>query len=424
MARTKRSTLPQWMMGTFFLLSVAHQAMAESDVAAREKILAEFYPYRQGTPQVEGITPELTITKTNAQVAATVLPPEILTVVQNGDLDITVQATTDLPIREEYIQATLTHGSQVSLGADGMLQNYVAGLPFPLIDATDAQAGVKVGWNLRYRERADVTHSWGTTALLGNGGSVIRSSSSLYVRMYGMHRSSPERNIDEWAERGILYKDYSMTFRPTDSEGTQTMGIRYNLDTLSDDRWLYDPKTRRTRKLIYTPYDAFQGLTFLSEEFSGFEGHVHAHEWQFIEDKIMLVPGVIKGETAQLGGSCKCYPADPWELRWVRVVDVIPREANHPYGRRRLYIDLQHGAPLCSVIFDREGQHWRTLFFTFGDPQFSTFNKGVRIPIFVGNSWVDYKAERATTWLPSKNIYNRPVPPHFFTVASMMRQGK
>ena len=419
----KSGTLRQWMM-TLFLLSLAHQTMAEPDAATREKVLAGFYPYRQSTPQVAGITPGMTINKNNAQVAATVLPPEVFTVMQNGDLDITVQATTDLPVREEYIQATLAQVGQVSLGADGTLQNYAAGLPFPLIDPADAHAGVKLGWNLRYRDRADISQSWGTTALVDDAGSVIRSSSSLYVRMYGMHRPSPERNIGEWAERGILYKDYSMTFRPTDSEGTQTMGIRHNLDTLGDDRWLYDPKTRRTRKLIYTPYDAFQGLTFLSEEFSGFEGHVYAHDWHFIEDKIMLVPGVIKGEMAQLGGSCKCYPADPWELRWVRVVDIVPKITNHPYGRRRLYVDLQHGSPVFSVIFDKEGQHWRTFFFTFGDPEFSTFNKGMRIPIFVGNSWVDYKAGRATTWLPSKNIYNRPVPPHFFTVASMMRQGK
>jgi len=419
----KSGTLRQGMM-TLFLLSLAHQTMAEPDAATQEKVLAGFYPYRQSTPQVTGITPGMTINKNNAQVAATILPPEVFTVMQNGDLDITVQATTDLPVREEYIQATLAQVGQVSLGADGTLQNYAAGLPFPLIDPADAHAGVKLGWNLRYRDRADISQSWGTTALVDDAGSVIRSSSSLYVRMYGMHRPSPERNIGEWAERGILYKDYSMTFRPTDSEGTQTMGIRHNLDTLGDDRWLYDPKTRRTRKLIYTPYDAFQGLTFLSEEFSGFEGHVYAHDWHFIEDKIMLVPGVIKGEMAQLGGSCKCYPADPWELRWVRVVDIVPKITNHPYGRRRLYIDLQHGSPVFSVIFDKEGQHWRTFFFTFGDPEFSTFNKGMRIPIFVGNSWVDYKAGRATTWLPSKNIYNRPVPPHFFTVASMMRQGK
>ena len=85
------------------------------------------------------------------------------------------------------------------------------------------------------------------------------------MRMYGMHRPNAAHNISEWADKGILYKDYSMTFRPTDSEGTQTMGIRHNQDTLGDDRWLYDPKTRRTRKLVYNPYDAFQGLTFLSE---------------------------------------------------------------------------------------------------------------------------------------------------------------
>jgi uncharacterized protein DUF1329 len=414
MTRTGQRSLSQTMLTILIMAGLTHQATAEPDATTREKILAGFYPYRQTAPQVAGITPGMTINKDNAQVAASILPPEVFDVVRTGNLEITVQATTDLPVREEYIQATLTHAGEVSLGADGTLQNYVAGLPFPLIDPADAQAGVKLGWNLRYRDRADITQSWGTTALVDNAGSVVRSSSSLYVRMYGMHRPRPERNVTEWDEKGILYKDYSMTFRPTDSEGTQTMGIRYNLDTLGDDRWLYDPKTRRTRKLIYTPYD----------EFSGFEGHVHAHDWQFIEDKIMLAPGVVKGEVVRLGGTCKCYPTDPWELRWVRVVDVVPRVANHPYGRRRLYVDLQHGSPLFSVIFDKEGRHWRTFFFSFGHPDFSTFNKGVRVPIFVGNSWVDYKAGRATTWLPSKNIYDRPIPPHFFTVASMMRQGK
>jgi hypothetical protein len=213
MMRARPRALYQKSMAILFLIGLVHQAMAEPDAAVQEKILAEFYPYRQTLPHVEGITPGMTINKNNAQVAATVLPPEVLTVVQNGDLEITVQATTDLPVREEYIQATLAHVGQDSLGADGMLQNYAAGLPFPLIDPADAHAGVKLGWNLRYRERADITQSWGTTALIDNGGSVIRSSSSLYVRMYGMHRPSPEHNIGEWAEQGILYKDYSMTFR-------------------------------------------------------------------------------------------------------------------------------------------------------------------------------------------------------------------
>jgi hypothetical protein len=215
-----------------------------------------------------------------------------------------------------------------------------------------------------------------------------------------------------------------MTFRPTDSEGTQTVGIRYNQDTRGDDRWLYDPKTRRTRKLVYNPYDAFQGLTFLSEEFSGFEGHVSAHEWRFVEDKVLLTPGIVKKEAASLGGKCQCYPADPWELRWVYVVDAIPRDPNHPYGRRRLYIDRQFGSPLFSVIYDKEGRHWRTFFFSFAHPDATQYNQGQQVPVFAGNSWVDHQAERATVWVPSKNIYNRRLPPHSFTVGAMMRLGK
>lgn len=400
------------------------QADMAQDVELKEKILAEFYPYRHGGPQVEGITPGMTINKNNAQVAAAVLPPEILKVVQAGDLEITVQATTDVPLREEYIEATIAHAAQVTIGSDGTLSQYVAGLPFPLIDPADPQAGLKMGWNLRYRERADVLQSWGTTSLLNSSGSVQRSSSSLYIRMYGMYRPNPVHNVAEWVETGVLYKDYSITLRPTDIEGAQSMGIRYNQDNKEDDRWIYDPKTRRTRKIVYNPYDASQGLTFLSEEFSGFEGHVYAYDWHFVEDKVVLAPGVVRSEAAHLGGTCNCYPIDPWELRWVRVVDMVPRVANHPYGRRRLYVDRQHGSPLFSVIFDKDGQHWRTLFFSFSHPDSNPLNRGLRVPMYAGNSWVDYQAGRATVWVPSKNIYNKPLPAQFFSVASMMRQGK
>ncbi len=409
---------------SFWSLGLESASVVAQATLSKESILAEFYPYRQGSPQVEGITPGMTITASNVQVAEPVLPPEILKAIQAGDFEITIQVTTDVPIREEYIAATVEHADKVTLGTDSLLQHYIAGLPFPVVNPTDPQAGLKLGWNLRYRDRADISQSWGTTSLLNDTGGVIRSSSSLYMRMYGMHRPNAAHNISEWADKGILYKDYSMTFRPTDSEGTQTMGIRHNQDTLGDDRWLYDPKTRRTRKLVYNPYDAFQGLTFLSEEFSGFDGHVSAYDWQYIETKLILAPGIVKREAVQLGGKCGCYPIDPWELRWVHVVDAVPRVPNHPYGRRRLYVDRQHYSPLVSVIFDKDGHHWRTFFFSFGHPEFNSHSRGIRVPMFVGNSWVDYKAERATIWIPSRNIYNRPLPVHSFTVGAMMRQGK
>ena len=39
----------------------------------------------------------------------------------------------------------------MSLAPDGTLKGYSAGLPFPLVDANDPQAALKVMWNFSYR---------------------------------------------------------------------------------------------------------------------------------------------------------------------------------------------------------------------------------------------------------------------------------
>ena len=47
--------------------------------------------------------------------------------------------------------ATEKYASQVSLNEKGELQNYVAGQPFPLLDANDPQVAAKVMWNFSFR---------------------------------------------------------------------------------------------------------------------------------------------------------------------------------------------------------------------------------------------------------------------------------
>ena len=96
-----------------------------------QKLLDGFLPYRNGSPQIDGITPGMTLTKENVQLAEKVLPPEIVRVVQAGDFEIPVQATTDLPILDAYMQASIKNAGQAQLGADGELQNYNAGPAFP-----------------------------------------------------------------------------------------------------------------------------------------------------------------------------------------------------------------------------------------------------------------------------------------------------
>jgi len=61
--------------------------------------------------------------------------------------------------------ATEKYSSQARLSHKGELQNYVAGLPFPLLDPNDPQAATRAMWNHRLppdgdrcvlRSRADV----------------------------------------------------------------------------------------------------------------------------------------------------------------------------------------------------------------------------------------------------------------------------
>jgi hypothetical protein len=79
---------------------VAVGGQAEVDRLAEQR-LAVFYPYRQGLPHVEGISPGLRLDATNFQLARAVLPAELLKYGLAGDFALTVQPTTDMPLEEE-----------------------------------------------------------------------------------------------------------------------------------------------------------------------------------------------------------------------------------------------------------------------------------------------------------------------------------
>ena len=52
---------------------------------------------------------------------------------------------------KEYNAATVQYFSEVKLGPNGELLNYVAGLPFPDVRFNDPQVGLKMAWNFYWR---------------------------------------------------------------------------------------------------------------------------------------------------------------------------------------------------------------------------------------------------------------------------------
>ena len=388
-------------------------------------VLAGFYPYREGKPQAEGISPGMTLKQDNVQLAEQVLPPEVVRIIQAGDFSITVQDTIDFPSFENYIQASVEHAGTAQLGANGKLSGYVAGQPFPVLDPADPQAGVKAAWNFRYRYLGDTVQTQGMLRSINNSGNTERGVDTLYVRRYGMHRLKAEDNVPEWEKEGTWYREHSIVLSPQDLEGAQRLSLYYADDAAAHKGWVYDPQSRRTRSVVVNLLETSFGLNFLVEDHSGFNGHIHEHDWAFVGERVALVPGFLEGTPPDYADKNGWYPQGAWELRQVVVVDATPKDSGHPYGKRRFYFDRQTFSILLVFVSDRQGNHWRTLFHSFGRPEFDPDNKHAEgVPLHLGNSWVDYKSNSAAVWWADEFLVNKPIKPRRFTVKEMVRRGK
>ncbi len=84
-----------------------------------------------------------------SKVEGLVSPGNLILVKQGMTMKIIPTGHLDWP--PPYKGATEQYSPQVSLTSDGELKNYVAGLPFPLVDADDPQAATKIMWNFAFR---------------------------------------------------------------------------------------------------------------------------------------------------------------------------------------------------------------------------------------------------------------------------------
>jgi len=395
-----------------------------------ERVLRGFFPYREGPPRVLGIVPGVAISQSNWQVASEALSQQLLTTVQNGELTILVQETSDLPVTPEYMTATIERAQGVTLDESGNLVHYYAGLPFPLLDPADPQAGLKAAWNARHADSGDIVQRLESLEVRDITGEYQYGFSFAYSRAYGMHRTKPERNVPAWEDEDILYKEFIQVLHPAPAItihpllGLVHLFYWHDHDTRPVNQWYVTGflSINRLRTLVYDPGASAWRFPLLYEDLFG--SYLHAYQWRLLSTRVALVPGFVHGTAPLFGGQRAGYPLDPWELRTVYIVEAVPRNPEHPYGRKVFYFDQQTFAPLYVLIFDHQGKQWRTGFFLYAHPTAYPGAKDLRVPILIGRSWIDFTADRATLALVTDATYNQPLSPDFFTPANMIRKGK
>jgi len=280
-----------------------------------------------------------------------------------------------------YQQATEKFKGQPKIGPDGSLANYVAGQPFPIDDIDcegDPDAGTKVMWDFHYRWApvsgvSSFYYSyWDRGEELplyyeGTGGGVQLA-----------HRSEPS-NLEQGGDlfRGETRKGAygAEVTAPFDARGIMLLTYRYKesdnaLDKArNDDTWVYVPTLRRVRRISTAQRtDAISGTDFTFDDLFSFNGIVPQYTWKCLGRQDILAPvnTKVKGypyvKDQNFGPYGLSFASDRWELRHAIVVRMTPRNVDHPYSHKDIYIDAQNLQPLYSMAYDQKNELWKIIY--------------------------------------------------------------
>jgi hypothetical protein len=280
-----------------------------------------------------------------------------------------------------YLDATAKFAGQPKLGPDGSLENYTAGQPFPIdqIDCKgDPDAGTKIIWDFHYRWSPPNGVSsfyysyWDRGEELplyyeGTGGGVQLS-----------HRPEPtmlEQDGDVF--RGETRKNVggAEVTAPFDARGIMLLTYRYKesdkplAEARNDDTWVYVPTLRRVRRISTSQRtDAISGTDFTLDDLFSFNGVVPQYTWKCLGEQDVLAPfnTKVKGypyeKDQNFGPYGLSFANDRWDLRHAVIVRMDPRNVDHPYSRKVIYIDKETLQPLYSFAYDQKEELWKILY--------------------------------------------------------------
>lgn len=408
--------------GILIALGAAIPAHAElPDAVVQES----FFPYKNGVPKVEGITPGMVVNKSNVEAAKSVLAPALYNVIKKGEYAIEVQETTDFAENPKFIEDTKRNSDKVSLNPDGTLKGFLNGRPFPQPpDPKDPNAGLKLAWNFQYgRVWGDLgcIQPWYWNFRNYDSGKVDRTivwDKFCLMRISGRAVDEPTPELDPNPSQ--LYRAmYGRISEPVDIKDTQLLIHKYKDDKKLVDGYLYLGFQRRVRRLATGQInDSFLGSDIMLEDFEGYNGKITDMKWTYKGTQTMLLPWYDRSKAKDLGkqytykeadgstfaytsttGQGGCYPDVPWQLRKAYVIEAKPTNPDHPIGKRVFYMDAQTNEMGVIEIFDRKGDLWKLFLigWPLNDRGVHPINKGKGVDLGDIATVIDLQARHCTT---------------------------
>jgi len=325
-----------------------------------------------GIVSADQIKPGTKITPANAELVKDLVSPGVYWRAKNGMvMNIIPTGRIDWP--PPYREATEKYSAQVRLAPNHLsLQGYVAGQPFPLIDANDPDTGVKLIWNVMFRPMwTDDFDSryFGCVEVYEKLGNPYKEIDYQMIGHYGAYNTVGRTEVDplptdpEYKESNIMFRARAFPWlSPQAMRGTGALRYRYVDPSRSDDAYTYDPATRRLRRLNEAIMgDAAGTLQFSFDDAEGYNPKVENYTYKFLGEKEMLAAmhvAVVPGNVCPYDGGGTVCPAE-WEMRRVYVVETTPNRKKiqvELYSKHLVYIDSEADVVVYHDMYDRRGE--------------------------------------------------------------------
>ncbi len=305
--------------------------------------------------------PRLVITPDNLREHQALLPDGLQQLLRNNrDYFIQVFPTRrSAAVPQRIYDATRINAETTELISRGNgVQGATTGIPFPL-----PQSGLEVIWNHIMRYRGDQVRTWTQHAAVLQGGKyslLKRERDILFV--YGQPELS-EKKLDNT----LLYYKYRVV-SPSSLAGTALL-VQETLDQILTMRkaWRYDRGERRVRRLPSLAYDALQPDTSgmaTADVVDAYNGAPDRYEWTLVGKQPMIVPYnsyALHQQGIPYDHILQADFVNPqllrYELHRVWIVEASLRKGfNHPYHKRRFYIDEDSWQILAVDLYDKQGE--------------------------------------------------------------------
>jgi hypothetical protein len=152
-----------------------------------------------------------------------------------------------------------------------------------------------------------------------------------------------------------------MTYRYKSSEQPPS-------EARNDDTWVYVPALRRVRRISTARRtDAVAGTDFTFDDLRSFAGIVPQYEWECLGTMPLIAPTNSKlraypySQDVDFGPLGLSFANDRWELRDAVKVRMTPKDEDHPYKYKDIYLDRQTLSPLYSFAYDRKAELWKII---------------------------------------------------------------